>query len=527
MDERDTGMRNLPAELIVFEGQEELHQYLLFHKVLIGAGEVEVVSPRRILLPFPFLEKEQCEIERLDDDSWVYRNLSEDTFTFVGGRLLKTGQECALHDGDMIRLSNDRMLTAVFLESQRGNYQWDSINMDTDEHVIQVTDATDIGKDERDTDYLILSYKESAWEITSIHSNNVAINGVPITEPGPIRIDDKIQVDDTLFIFEGSRLIYGYPVRMQGGLAVHIDNRIVREGLRKKALLKDIDLSVPMGSMVLILGGSGAGKSTFINAVTGYEKANATITEGGYDYYRQYNQVKYRIGMVPQADLMRSEDTVYGTMINAAEMRLSRDLDQSERVKRVMQVLQTFGLEELKNEQVGKLSGGQRKRLSISVEFISLPTLFILDEPDSGLDGIMARELMENLKLLAVQGRIVMVISHAPDRIIDLFDKVIVLAKAENDQGGRTGQLAYYGDPEQAKRFFRVRSMEDIVRRINSQDEGGEGRANEFIQRFKEMREAEGLTAGQEQDQNQNQKRSEATPGAKEKTEKRFIRRGG
>ena len=80
------------------------------------------------------------------------------------------------------------------------------------------------------------------------------------------------------------------------------DNRI--------AVLKGVSLSLEKGEAATILGSSGAGKSTFVNAVTGYEKAKATITEGGVDYYNQYDQVKHRIGFVPQENLMREEDTV-------------------------------------------------------------------------------------------------------------------------------------------------------------------------------------------------------------------------
>ena len=112
--------------------------------------------------------------------------------------------------------------------------------------------------------------------------------------------------------------------------------------------------------------------------------------------------------------------------------------------------MKIFGLEPVKNNLVEKLSGGQKKRASIAMEFISNPSLFILDEPDSGLDGVMARELMEQLRAIANQGKIVIVITHTPDRVIDLFDDVIVLAKDKN----RTGRLAFFGPIEEARAFF-------------------------------------------------------------------------
>ena len=234
--------------------------------------------------------------------------------------------------------------------------------------------------------------------------------------------------------------------------------------------------------MVMILGGSGAGKSTFVNAVTGYEKAKATITEGGVDYYTQYDQVKHRIGFVPQENLMREEDTVLMTVANAADLRLPSDMPAEEKKRRVRMALETFGLSGREDTLVSKLSGGQKKRLSISTEFVASPNLFILDEPDSGLDGIMARELMENLRLIACQGKMVLVITHAPDRVAHLFDKVIVLAKGTENH---VGQLAFYGGIQEAKDFFAADSLENVVKRINAVNEGGEGRADEYIEKYR------------------------------------------
>ena len=145
--------------------------------------------------------------------------------------------------------------------------------------------------------------------------------------------------------------------------------------------------------------------------------------------------------------------------------------------------MKIFGLTPVKDNLVSKLSGGQRKRLSIAMEFISNPSLFILDEPDSGLDGVMARELFQQLRHIADQGKIIIVITHTPDRVIDLFDDVIVLAK----DAKRTGRLAYFGPIAEAREFFGKEKMEEIVKSVNRQEEGGEGRADEFILKFAEV----------------------------------------
>ncbi len=269
-------------------------------------------------------------------------------------------------------------------------------------------------------------------------------------------------------------------VATEDGLTINIKKRTVIDFFRKKTLLKDIHMHIPKGHMVLLLGGSGAGKTTFLNAITGYEKADAKIMLDNNDVYRDYDKMKYDIGFVPQQDLIRTFDTVSMTITDAAVMRLSADASPMQRDNRIARMLDQFGLTSVQNNLVEKLSGGQRKRLSIAMEFISDPPLFILDEPDSGLDGVVARNLFKSLREIADDGKIVVVITHTPDRVIDLFDDVIVLAK----DASRTGRLAWYGPVDEAYEFFGKSSMEEILLSINQKDEGGEGRADEFVEKY-------------------------------------------
>ena len=247
--------------------------------------------------------------------------------------------------------------------------------------------------------------------------------------------------NDAASFFSGSKAAV-----LDQGLTVNLEERTATEFFKKKYLLRDIHMYIQPGHMVLLLGGSGAGKTTYLNAVNGYEKAKAEVVLNGRNMYKEYKDMQYDIGFVPQQDLMRGSDTVYRTLMDAATLRLPSAFTHEEREKRVEEVMDIFGLTPVKDNLVVKLSGGQRKRLSIAMEFISNPTLFILDEPDSGLDGVMARELFLQLRQIADQGKIIIVITHTPDRVIDLFDDVIVLAKDAN----RTGRLAWFGPIEDA-----------------------------------------------------------------------------
>ena len=270
---------------------------------------------------------------------------------------------------------------------------------------------------------------------------------------------------------------------LDNGLTVNLEERTATEFFKKKYLLRDIHMYIQPGHMVLLLGGSGAGKTTYLNAVNGYEKAKAEVVLNGTNMYKHYKEMQYDIGFVPQLDLMRGSDSVLRTLLDAAALRLPKDFSAADRKARVDDVMKIFGLTPVKDNLVSKLSGGQRKRLSIAMEFISNPSLFILDEPDSGLDGVMARELFEQLRKIADQGKIIIVITHTPDRVIDLFDDVIVLAK----DAKRTGRLAYFGPIDEAREFFGKEKMEEIVKSINREEEGGEGRADEFILKYAEV----------------------------------------
>ena len=212
----------------------------------------------------------------------------------------------------------------------------------------------------------------------------------------------------------------------------------------------------------------------------GYEQADAKILLNGVDVYEDYDSVKHKIGFVPQKNLIRGNDTVINTVGDAAEMRLPISVSKEKREQIIKEDMDLLGLTSGQDGLVSKKSGGQLRRICIAMELVTDPALFILDEPDSGLDGVISREIFTKLRQIADDGRIVIVITHTPDRVIDLFDKVIVLAKDSD----KTGRLAFYGTPQEAKEFFGKQTMEQIVMSVNSKEEGGEGRADELVEKY-------------------------------------------
>ena len=461
--------------------------------------------------------------------------------TICCGTMLAAGEGKTLSDGDILRIHGkqdpdaDMDVILIYSTAPEENRIWRRISLaDAAEVVIGRNEQLRLREESVSRRHASLFRAKKGWALLDHGSlNGVYLNAARIEEPVYLQKNDVIRIADYYFVFLEDELLCcvdcyadadipkkaesdsvtaelddakevakevkpaipaipqnkGAADDSREGLSVWIEERNVWLRAKKKTLLRDIRLNIMPGSMVLILGGSGAGKTTFMNAVMGYEPAEGEIRYKGTDIYQEYERMKYEIGYVPQEDLLRKNDSVYDTLLNAARMRLPV-MEKEEYDRHVEETLHMLGLERLRDALVVKLSGGQRKRLSIAVEYVGNPSLFFLDEPDSGLDGTMARQLWENLRSIADQGKIVMVISHSPDRAFKLFDKIIVLAKNSEEEG----RLVYYGSPKDACAFFEVDDLEGIMRRINYTEEGGEGLADFYIDKYETASQAASKT---------------------------------
>lgn len=268
----------------------------------------------------------------------------------------------------------------------------------------------------------------------------------------------------------------------RGGVELRVENlsRIVPckkgtgiNGGDKKYILQDVSLTIYPGELVAVLGGSGAGKTTLMNAINGFEPATSgTVYFNGNDLYKNYQVYKSQIGYVPQQDIVYDNLTMFDMLVYVAKLRLPKDITKDEINQRVNEVLQAMALEKQKDTLIKKLSGGQRKRASIAVELISDPLLFFLDEPTSGLDPEAETNLMKQLQMLSSQrGKTIIAITHTLQNI-HLFDKIIFMAPG--------GSLCFYGSPEDAKNFFEVDNLSDAYEKI-SQDVNG------YVNKYRSM----------------------------------------
>ena len=531
--------QQLPPRLIVLFGGE-VNVYPL--EGTQSLGRTSKATAPSIAVPSRAVSRTHGEF-LTDQGMTAYRDLGSTNGTTLNAKAVQPQMIQVLSDGDILKIhgkndaDRDLDVTMCFVTSYHPDSVWTSQALTDDIREVVIGRQAGIGLQDRSVSRKHASFFKASggWAIIDHGSTNgVELNGKKLQSPEYLKPGDAVRISDYLFFFTGDRLLHqadapgasphdavlpaegqkpqkpyvpqGAPhdphapqqphfipqqegrAHQQGAaereiLSIWIEERNVWNRAVKKTLLKDIRMEIPSGSMVLVLGGSGAGKTTFVNAVMGYEPAQGQIRYKGIDIYEEYEQMKYEIGYVPQQDLLRMSDVVYDTIMNAAQMRLPSRLSQAEREERVEKTIRLLGLDRVRDSLVGKLSGGQRKRLSIAVEYIGDPSLFFLDEPDSGLDGVMARALMENLRQIADDNRIVIVISHSPDRAFELWDRVVVLAKDSRDD---SGHLVYFGSPKDACAFFDAESLEQVVRRINNTDEGGDGLADHYIRKYEQ-----------------------------------------
>ena len=152
-----------------------------------------------------------------------------------------------------------------------------------------------------------------------------------------------------------------------------------------------------------------------------------------------------QLGYVPQEDIIHRDLTVERALYYTARMRLPEDFTQAQIKQRIEEVLEDVDMKHRRSLLVSKLSGGQRKRVSIALELLANPSVFFLDEPTSGLDPGLDRKMMFLLRRLADKGHTIVLVTHATNNI-NACDYICFLA-----QGGR---LAYFGPPNEAKAYF-------------------------------------------------------------------------
>jgi ABC transport system ATP-binding/permease protein len=304
------------------------------------------------------------------------------------------------------------------------------------------------------------------YEIVDLGSHNgTFVNGQRITS-APVTEADLVGIGPATFRLVGQELQEFIDT---GDISLNVLDLTVKIP-SGKVLLDHV--SFPLGERCLlgVIGPSGAGKSTLLGALTGMSPAGeGSVLYDGRDLYKNYDELKHRIGLVPQQDIMHTQLTARRALRYAAELRFPKDTSARERNERVDEVIEELSLTPHAQTRAAALSGGQRKRVSVALELLTKPSLLFLDEPTSGLDPGLDKSVMEMMAGLAHDGRTVIVVTHSVANL-DLCDRLLVLVPG--------GKVAFFGPPRDGLRHFGQPGWAEVFQAFEA--EPGRDWAGEF-----------------------------------------------
>ncbi|XP_043499361.1 ATP-binding cassette sub-family G member 1-like [Polistes fuscatus] len=212
----------------------------------------------------------------------------------------------------------------------------------------------------------------------------------------------------------------------------------VQGGIRgsNKKILKGINGLFKSGEITAIMGPSGAGKSTLLNILTGF-KQNKNL-KGEINYLingkekKTWNMYKKQSCYILQEDQLPNFFTVNELMIMSANFKIDNSLCKNAKQMLIDDILKALDLMQSKNTHTNRLSGGQKKRLSVALELIDNPSVMFLDEPTTGLDSSSSLQCITMLQKLAKKGHTIICTIHQPSaNIFEMFNHVYLLSDGQ------------------------------------------------------------------------------------------------
>ena len=456
----------METPISILAGLPPRSELLRNENVIVGrAAEVDLV------LSHPEVSRRHCRI-LFEHETWYIEDLGSQRGTAVNGN--RISGRTALKSGDQIQIGPITMVFGVGSEepsvtSELANPIGSVLYKGTPTGDIPLGADLIFGRsDEVDVllsdpvvsrRHAMIEAGPQGYRLLDLHSKSGSfVNGRRFDEHDLV-IGDQIQLGPFFFIYDGRRLIR---VRR---LSV---GRIIAIGLTRQGdngpILNRAGFVAEPGQFIGILGPSGAGKTTLLDALSGLRPAETgKVRFDQTDLYKNLGQLRSLFGYVPQDDIVHSDLTVTEALTFAARLRLPAGTPRSEIVKLVDHTIGSLGLADRVNLKIGRLSGGQRKRVSVGVELLSRPPLLFLDEPTSGLDPLAEFKLMELLRRLADTGCTVVCTTHVMENVY-LMDQIAIVSD---------GRVVFQGPPDEARSKFgvtRLSSLYDALQSIESKN---------------------------------------------------------
>lgn len=413
-------------------------------------------------------------------DTWTVTDDGSECRTWFNNRYLAPGESCTLQPGDVIGLNTDndastQEITFRVEELRTGAAPAGGVlKENTADAVLRELDVRRkkrvlIGRGE-DCDIKLISdrvsrhhcevtFKDGHFELHDLGSTNgTYVDGVRVANT-VLRNGAVINVPTQVFAFTGGILHYH---EHQSGISVQAVNvtKTVKDRNTGKPLniVDGVSLEIEPNSFVVLVGGSGTGKSSLLTCITGTAPCTGgSVRFDGLDTGDNRNAFDAVLGYVPQKDIMHDNLTVEESLTYTAKLRIAHDATKGEIAAAVAHAIEAVDLTGREKTFISKLSGGQKKRVSIAMELLASPRLLILDEPTSGLSPDLDRSMMELCRRLSHQNCTVLMVTHNMSNI-NLCDKIAFL--------GVGGVLCYYGAPEKLHSYFDVEMTSDIFEKL-------------------------------------------------------------
>jgi ABC-type multidrug transport system ATPase subunit/pSer/pThr/pTyr-binding forkhead associated (FHA) protein len=277
----------------------------------------------------------------------------------------------------------------------------------------------------------------------------------------------KVTQNDTIIIGRFQLSLSGKVKDLTQEVAIRTE-RIVKQFENGKIGLHECSFEIPSKSLLAVMGPSGCGKSTLLKALNGDSPpSSGRVYISGLELNENYDYLKTQIGYVPQDDIVHRELTVEQSLFYAAKLRLEHS-DASFIQQKIEQVLKDLNIEHIRKNLVGKISGGQRKRVSIAVEILTDPLILFLDEPTSPLDPQTIEEFLEILRNLSNKGTTVIMVTHKPEDL-NYMDNVIFMAEGGHKvyQGDTSAYLSHFNVDDTIKVYAQL-AMPQASKWINN-----------------------------------------------------------
>ncbi len=210
----------------------------------------------------------------------------------------------------------------------------------------------------------------------------------------------------------------------------------------KNLALDNVSFSIAKGEIVGFLGPNGAGKSTTMNIITGYlSSTSGTVTVDGYDILDNPNEVKKRVGYLPEQPPLYMDMTVEEYLDFVYDLKKIKGIDKKEHISGIVEKV---GIENVYKRRISHLSKGYKQRVGLAQALLGNPEVLILDEPTVGLDPKQIIEIRNVIKELGKEHTVILS-SHILSEISAVCERVIII---------KNGRIVAEDTPENLSKQF-------------------------------------------------------------------------